>query len=291
MLRRWQLRAKINWGLEVLGRRADGYHELRSWFLAIGGGDRLALETGRPAGLELSGPHAAGAPSDDRNLVLRAEAAWREAGGVAPELRWALEKRLPAGSGLGAGSADAAAALQALETVAERSVGRQCCLELGAALGSDVPFFLGDAGAALRGGRGERVLAEEEPPALALVVAWPDFSVATAAVFRALAAAPAAPVEPAVPAAVEPLGSGLPAAPGRNDLQAPASACHPALGVFHEQLRAEGDFHMSGSGGAHYCACADPAAAAALVARLAEQGVAAIATAPRPSARAEEIAG
>ena len=77
------LGCKVNWTLEVLGRRADGFHELRSWFLWLDGGDRLSWQEG-PTQLAVTGPDAAGVPADGSNLVLRADQAWREAGGAAP---------------------------------------------------------------------------------------------------------------------------------------------------------------------------------------------------------------
>ena len=97
------LGCKVNWSLRVLGRREDGFHELRSWFVRLDGGDRLAWQEGS-TGLNLAGSDGEGVPQDSSNLVLRADAAWRAAGGVAPTWAWTLEKRLPPGSGLGAGS-------------------------------------------------------------------------------------------------------------------------------------------------------------------------------------------
>ncbi|RMH04642.1 MAG: 4-(cytidine 5'-diphospho)-2-C-methyl-D-erythritol kinase, partial [Planctomycetota bacterium] len=255
MLSRWRVPAKVNWTLEVLGRRSDGFHELRSWFLAVDAGDRLELDEGA-AGLELCGPEAAGVPVGEDNLVLRAEAAWRAAGGRTPAVRWRLEKRLPPGSGLGAGSADAAAALLALEERAERPIGLAACRRLAAALGSDPPFFLGDAGAELRGGRGEIPLRGGEPPAdLHLVLAWPGFPVPTGAVFAALAAPPLAEAPP------EPPAGGMPVRPGRNDLAEAARRAFPALAAFAARLAEHGRFHLSGSGGAHFAAASDPAQA------------------------------
>lgn len=270
MLRRWRLPAKVNWTLEVRGRRADGFHELRSWFLAVGPGDRLAVELGGRPGLDLAGPCVAGAPCDHRNLVLRAEAAWREAGGTAPPLRWRLEKHLPAGSGLGAGSADAAGALWALEACATRPLGPAACAELAVQLGSDVPFFLGGGGAELRGGRGERVLARASAPALVLVLAWPPFAVSTAAVFAALDA----PLfDGGLAEDGEEAAAGLPAAPMPNQLETSAHETHPALREFAARLRHHAPFHLSGSGGAHFHPCADPAEAAALAVALAGEGI------------------
>ncbi|MBL7008382.1 MAG: 4-(cytidine 5'-diphospho)-2-C-methyl-D-erythritol kinase [Planctomycetes bacterium] len=284
MLRRWQLPAKLNWTLEVLGRRPDGFHELRSWFLAVGQGDRLGLELGAGVGIELSGPCALGVPDDPRNLVLRAEAAWRSAGGQAPGARWSLEKRLPAGSGLGAGSADAAGALHALEAVASRPLGVAACRALAAGLGSDVPFFVDGRGAELRGGRGEQLLARATPPRGSLVIAWPAFPVATAAVFAALGAPLLRPDD-----AREARGAALPPEPGSNDLEAAADSSHPALGAFAETLRQHGRFCLSGSGGAHFCVCPGPAEAKGVVAGLQRAGIDALVTAALATTEPQEL--
>ena len=107
------LGCKVNWSLEVLGRRPDGFHELRSWFLGLDGGDLLSWSPG-PSRVQVDGPDSARVPSGPSNLVLQADQAWRASGGEAATLLWRIGKFLPAGSGLGAGSADAAAVLHVL---------------------------------------------------------------------------------------------------------------------------------------------------------------------------------
>lgn len=153
--------AKVNLTLEILGRRPDGYHELRSIFLRIGLTDRLTLQAAPPDArddrLTLSG--LPGTPVAG-NLVLRALAALRAHAGVhLPPLEATLEKRIPAAAGLGGGSSDAAAALAVAQACWGVGVSPADEAALASALGSDVPFFAIDAPAALVEGRGERLRA------------------------------------------------------------------------------------------------------------------------------------
>lgn len=244
MLTSWRVPAKVNWTLRVLGRRPDGYHELRSWFVALSLCDRLVAVPGVSGPMQVTGEAAAGVPAGPENLVLAAERAWREAGGQAPALRWLLEKRIPAGSGLGGGSGDAAAALRALEHHARRPLGPARCAALAAELGSDVPYFHGGADAELRGGRGEVLLRRAPVPRLRVILALPPFPLATAAVYQALQAPPFEGPAPADEA--------MPPRPGRNDLSAAACAVEPRLAEFQACLAGHAPFVLSGSGSACY---------------------------------------
>jgi 4-diphosphocytidyl-2-C-methyl-D-erythritol kinase len=247
--------AKLNWGLKVLGKRADGFHELRGWFLALDLADRLELHpiAEGEAGLEVEGND--GIPTDASNLVLKAEAAWRAAGGEAPPLRWRLVKGVPTAAGLGGGSADAAAALRLLEA-ASLCPADAALVDLAVSLGSDVPFFL-DHAPALRGGRGEELLVNAlEAPNRRLLLVAPPFEVATPPVFAALDAPPVTPEEAlAYPVALE-----FPEMPPPNDLLAGVLASHAAFAGFWERLQTLATFHLSGSGGACYLPLEGPAA-------------------------------
>ena len=107
--------AKINLALHVVGKRADGYHELESLVVFAGLGDRLSVAPSRSDAFSVGGPFADGVPVDGTNLVLRARDALRaSAGRGCPPVALSLEKRLPVASGIGGGSSDAAAALKAL---------------------------------------------------------------------------------------------------------------------------------------------------------------------------------
>ena len=170
--------AKINRELRVGRRRADGYHEIRSRLVSIDLADRLEVE---PAGsLEFS-CSGLPAPQDETNLVVRAARSLAGHAGIAPRARIRLEKRVPAGAGLGGGSADAVVALLLLAKLWETVVKEEDLSRIAASLGSDVPFFL-VGGQALAEGRGERVRPMYEAPAIDLLLLIPPFSISTRAV-------------------------------------------------------------------------------------------------------------
>ncbi|MHC4224837.1 MAG: 4-(cytidine 5'-diphospho)-2-C-methyl-D-erythritol kinase, partial [Planctomycetota bacterium] len=145
--------AKLNLCLEVLGRRPDGYHEIDSVFAAIDLCDTVRLERSDAIRLTV---HGEAAPEDDTNL------AWRAAEALGVGASISLEKRIPAGAGLGGGSSDAAAVLLGLDRLYGLGTGRERLLEIALGLGADVPFFLTGGTARCRG-VGERV--EPLPPA------------------------------------------------------------------------------------------------------------------------------
>jgi 4-diphosphocytidyl-2-C-methyl-D-erythritol kinase len=169
--------AKVNLVLEVLGKRPDGYHEIATVMQAVDLCDRLVLQDAEGLELRASG----GVPEDDRNLAVRAAAALRAAAGLDRGVRITLDKRIPVAAGLGGGSADAAAVLVGLNRLWRLRWPRVRLMEVAAALGMDVPFFLG-RGAALATGRGE-VLEPVEAGALAVVLVSPPFGLATAEVY------------------------------------------------------------------------------------------------------------
>ncbi|MFN8534697.1 MAG: 4-(cytidine 5'-diphospho)-2-C-methyl-D-erythritol kinase [Dehalococcoidia bacterium] len=144
--------AKLNLTLEVLGRRSDGYHELRSVLQTISLADRLTIEPAEDLFFVCDDPQLAGPD----NLVMRAATRLREAAEVDTGARIRLEKHIPAAGGLGGGSSDAAAALHGLSRLWGLDWGPEQLAPLAAALGSDVPFFLW-GGTALAEGRGERI--------------------------------------------------------------------------------------------------------------------------------------
>jgi 4-diphosphocytidyl-2-C-methyl-D-erythritol kinase len=154
--------AKINWTLEVLGRRPDGYHEVRTVLQTVDLCDRVRVSPAADLKLVLAGPVGqAGAPltgvPPSENLALRAAALLRDqAGGRSLGACIELEKAIPAGAGLGGGSSDAAATLRALDRLWGLSLPPAELACLGAQLGADVPFFL-FGGTALGRGRGDEV--------------------------------------------------------------------------------------------------------------------------------------
>ena len=176
-------RAKVNLGLEVLGRRADGYHELRSVMWAIELADRVTLEAGgEDISLECAAPDV---PQTSDNLAWRAAELVRREAGTATGLRIRIEKRIPVAAGLGGGSTDAAAVLAAFGCLQNRRLGARRLGALAVALGMDVPFFLGRSPALARG-RGEEVRPVGASADLSLVLANPGFPLATREVYACL---------------------------------------------------------------------------------------------------------
>lgn len=176
--------AKVNLRLRVLAREVSGYHQLETLFCALELADTLEIErAGRGIDLEVEGARL-GPPED--NLVFRAARAFYDTTGIEPGVRIVLRKRIPSGAGMGGGSSDAASTLLALDALYDAPVGRAELLRIGAALGSDVPFFLCGSPLAFAWGRGERLLTLPPLPRRPVLVAAPDFSISTPDAFRAL---------------------------------------------------------------------------------------------------------
>jgi 4-diphosphocytidyl-2-C-methyl-D-erythritol kinase len=173
--------AKVNLTLEVLGKRADGYHEIATVMQAVDLSDRITLDDADDLELRSS---VSDVPTDSRNLALRAAAALREAAGFRGGVRITLDKRIPVAAGLGGGSSNAAGVLVGLNRLWRLRWPLERLDEVAATLGSDVPFFL-RGGAAVATGRGEKV----EPlraRSLALVLVNPKFSASTAEMYGRL---------------------------------------------------------------------------------------------------------
>lgn len=175
--------AKVNLGLAVGPRRADGFHEVATALLAISLHDRLEFAPrARGFTLVVDGPEARGVPRDRSNLVLRAARLLGDEFGEGRGAAIRLTKHVPHGAGLGGGSSDAASTLRGLARLWGRRVSRARLQEIATRLGSDVPFFLGP-GFAMARGRGE-ILTPLCPPAatsdLRLIVVVPDIAISTA---------------------------------------------------------------------------------------------------------------
>lgn len=247
--------AKINLTLHVTGRREDGYHLLDSLVVFAETGDVVHLAPG-PLSLTITGPFAAGLASDSDNLCLRAA---RLAGA---EVAITLEKNLPVASGIGGGSADAAAVLRGLGAnppLPER-------------LGADVPVCLAGRPVRMRG-LGEILDPVPQLPPLALVLVNPGKGLSTPAVFRALdrrdnPPMPALPDFPDTAALVGFLQT------CRNDLEAPAITLLPEIAACLEALRSQGALlaRMSGSGATCFGIFADLDQARAAALALARPG-------------------
>jgi 4-diphosphocytidyl-2-C-methyl-D-erythritol kinase len=181
---------KVNLLLNILGRRADGFHELETVLQPIRVFDRLTFaRTARGIGLSCSAP---GLPTDGRNLVVRAAAMFLEAAGIKDGVRMELEKNIPLAAGLGGGSGNAATTLLGLNELFGEPLTPTQLQVIATALGSDVPFFL-QGQPALATGRGERIEPLEPFPALrgaAFVLIHPGFGIATAWAYQQLARFP-----------------------------------------------------------------------------------------------------
>ena len=254
--------AKVNLYLHVTGRRADGYHLLDSLVVFAGVGDVLRGEVANELRLEVDGPFAAGLSGEPDNLVLRAARALGSRGA-----RLVLEKNLPVASGIGGGSADAAAALRLLCRLWQLSPPDLPGIAL--ALGADVPVCL--AGRPSRmGGVGERLDAAPGLPQCGLVLVNPGVAVATADVFRARRGgwSPTAKL-PHAWSDVAAMASDLREL--RNDLEPPAIALQPVIGEVIGALAAAPGCRlarMSGSGATCFGLFDDPMVAAEAAMRL-----------------------
>jgi 4-diphosphocytidyl-2-C-methyl-D-erythritol kinase len=175
--------AKVNLYLHVTGRRADGYHLLDSLVVFAGIGDTLSGVSADTLSLELRGPFAAGLITEPDNLVLRAARLLASTAGIARGAALTLDKHLPVASGIGGGSADAAATLRLLCRLWQLP-NADLLPELAAQLGADVPVCLGGQ-PTLMGGIGDRLEQAPVLPAGGLLLVNPGVAVTTADVFRA----------------------------------------------------------------------------------------------------------
>lgn len=165
--------AKLNWTLEVLWRRDDGYHEIRSVLQTLSLHDTITLSPAGGIELRISGAAGPTDPSAENNLAYRAaQALWEEAGKPQLGALIELEKVVPASAGLGGGSSDAAAVLRGLNRLWGLDFDTDRLRRVGAKLGSDVSFFL-TGGTARAGGRGDEIAPLADVPPLAITIAVP----------------------------------------------------------------------------------------------------------------------
>ena len=242
--------AKINLFLHVGDKRNDGFHPLQSLAVFTDVGDVLTARDGAGLSLTLEGPFAAGLQSENDNLVLKAARALAAAAGRNPDAALTLTKNLPVASGIGGGSADAAAALRALRELWRLEIDDARLGEIALTLGSDIPVCLGDV-PSFMAGRGEILTPVASMPRLALLLVNPGVAVPTRDVFAALDARS---------------GVDMKFPPGRlrdcadvlrfldathNDLEAPARGIAPVIGdALHGIAALPGALfaRMSGSG-------------------------------------------
>jgi 4-diphosphocytidyl-2-C-methyl-D-erythritol kinase len=266
--------AKINLSLHILGRRADGYHDIESLVAFAGVGDTLTLSPSDHLSLTVEGPAASSTGPTDKNLVLKAARNLfsGEEGLRAGAFR--LVKRLPAAAGIGGGSSDAAAALRLLARVNDLPLDHPAVVDAARATGSDVPVCLAGCACLMRG-VGDRLGPPLRLPRLFAVLVNPGVPLETASVFQTLGLEPGKRADGEDHPAID---SDLTAgdlldrlARARNDLEPLALALAPAVGEALAMLgQAPGCrlARMSGSGATVFGLfddCAGAAAAARLV--------------------------
>lgn len=286
--------AKLNLSLSVLGRRADGYHEIESLMVGTTLHDTIAVglapDIGDRDGDELpvtlrvrfAGRLAteAGAalrrdvPTDGSNLVVRAVRAVAAAAGESRGLEIELVKRIPSGAGLGGGSSDAATAIRAAAITWGIDWPVERLAEIGASLGSDVPWFFA-GGPAVAGGRGERIDPVDGIPALPAVIACPAAGLSTPLVYSHCSPDPSRRGEAARLAAL--LAEGRLRAAGmlmHNDLEAPARRLLDDLDRLLDSMRRSGAVRpmLTGSGSACFAVADTATLARRIASRLELEG-------------------
>lgn len=233
--------AKLNLALHVRHRRPDGYHELETLFAFVDHGDTIGVTLAEADSFTLTGPFAGVLAGEGDNLVTRAAARFGDVfGGGAQAIT--LEKRLPVASGIGGGSADAAATLRALATLHGVALDDPRLFAIADGLGSDVPACLMGR-TALGRGRGEQLAPLAGLAGMPVLLVNPGVAVSTAAVFRGWDGKDRGPIGEGDLLAI--------ARAGRNDLEPPARAIAPAIDAVLAALAVQPGVllaRMSGSG-------------------------------------------
>jgi len=254
--------AKLNLFLHVLGRRADGYHELQSVFVPIDLADTLDFELREDGAIERSGD-VIGDPQQD--LAVRAARLLQQHSSTSLGVAINVEKRIPAGSGMGGGSSDAASTLIGLNRLWQIDWPREKLAAMALQLGADVPFFLG-SGPAFVEGIGERITPIDFAPAWFAVVK-PQVSVATAEIF-----ADPGLTRDSKATIISAFSAGLTQFPralfGVNDLEAVVRRRVPEVDAVLTLLSRHGQARMTGSGSAAFVAVATEKEARDAIAQL-----------------------
>jgi len=261
--------AKINWSLNILSLRSDGYHELDMLMQALELHDELIFEDARWLSLSVNGQNL---PVGGRNLIVKAANALMEAVSERHGARIQLKKHIPIRAGLGGGSADCAMNLIALNQLWKLFLPFDRLLEIGASLGADVPFcMLG--GLARVGGIGEKLSPIPGAPSIPLAMVTPGGGLSTPAVFKAWddGGYPILPVD--MPALGNALVRGdleLAQSLSHNSLEAPAITLMPEIGQIIDTFRASGArfVRMTGSGSTVFAAFDTDEQARAAAARV-----------------------
>jgi len=279
--------AKVNWVLEVLHRRPDGYHEVRTVIQTIDLCDTLELCPASELCLEVNGEDL---PPEQENLVMKAAHLLRERAGGAPGARMRLSKAIPAAAGLGGGSSDAAAALRGLNELWGLGLSLEALADVAARLGSDVPFFL-HGGTALAEGRGERVTPLPDAPRQELLIVLPPLTLAdkTRRMYSLLTPADYTDGSMAGRLA-DVMRQGRPVADEHlfNVFDGPAFRTFPELERLRRALRAAGarSVHLAGAGPALFAFVDNATERERLTRAAAEAGAKVLVAASAPAAQA-----
>jgi 4-diphosphocytidyl-2-C-methyl-D-erythritol kinase len=251
--------AKINLMLHVTGRRADGYHTLNTLIGFTDIGDEITFKPADNYALRVTGPFAAQVPVDERNLVTRAVRAMELASGKSVNMELALTKNIPAGAGLGGGSADAACVMHALNDAWGKPFSLPQLQAVGLSLGAELPVCLA-GGAQWVEGIGEKIMPATLPRFDAVVV-WPGKALGTVDVFRVFAKDFSEPMSAPSDVAVQ-----------NNDLTDAAVTLQPVIRSVLSALSSQTDCawaRMSGSGSACFGIFRDAGSAKKAAAELA----------------------
>jgi len=265
--------AKINLTLDVLGDRADGYHDIETVLHTVELHDSIILrEDGTGITIRCASPDV---PPDTQNIVYRTAQLLKETFQIPKGVEVELTKCIPIASGLGGGSSDAAVTLLGLAQMWKLRLSERQLIDLASKIGSDVPFFLA-GGAALAMGRGERVRSLRPLPTTWVVLARPEIQIATEWAYRVLnhEAVHRRPDTQAVVRAIEAEDAG---AVGRlmcNIFEDVVTAHYPAVGAAAERMRAHAPLgvSLSGTGPVVFALVANEAVAREIGAALAAPG-------------------
>ncbi len=257
--------AKVNLSLTVKARRPDGYHEIESLLVPISIFDRLKIEHIEAGDLQFtcSNPEL---PAGEDNLVVRAARLFCTSAGVEPRLRITLTKEIPHGAGLGGGSSDAASTLLGLNRLFATELKRDALASMAAELGSDVPFFIYQSPAMIRG-RGENVTPQSISEALSLLLIKPPFEVPTPWAYSRWQEAgqlPGVPLEPQT----------FPWGALQNDLERPVFEKYVILAQLKTWLLQQPEVQgalMSGSGSTVFAVLKEREAGFSLGAKVAQE--------------------
>lgn len=177
--------AKINLRLEILSKRPDNYHEIKTIFHKISIFDKIGLEKipGNEVKLTIDDPAI---PTDNTNLAVKAANLIFSYADIKPGIKIDIKKKIPAGAGLGGGSSNAAVTLKGINTLLNLNISEQIIAEFAVKLGADVPFFLTGASTAYATGIGEKIKSIETHNKLWFLVIFPGFTVSTAWAYKSI---------------------------------------------------------------------------------------------------------